>query len=104
MLWIRERKNRCALYNFSRTENDDRQTAHQLGEVSHRTECQCKFSVYSRDQGDSLTKAVMVNTQQPTEKGRERGRETENIELGTEEHTAGGWDALKVVYDNEGQF
>lgn len=37
--------------------------------------------------------------------GNEGGRERESIELDTEERiVVGGWDALKVVYDNEGQF
>lgn len=93
-----------AYYNCSCTVGDDRWTTHQLGEVSRRTECQCKFSVYFRGQGDSLTKAVMVNTQQPAGKEREQGKEAENIELDTEERTVGGWDALKDVYDNEGHF
>lgn len=94
MLWIRNKPK--LMHTLQNDENDDCRTTHQLGEVSRRTECQCKFSVYFRDRGDSLTKAVMVNTQQPTEKGREQGRETWNIELDTEERIAGGWDALKL--------
>lgn len=101
-LWIR--RTAITEADSSHTKDADRRTTHQWGELFRRTERQCRFSVYFRDQGDSLTKAVMVNTQQPTERGSKRGRERESIELDTEERIEGGWDALKVVYDNEGQF
>lgn len=43
-------------------------------------------------------------THSNAQRGSEGGRERESIELDTEERIVGGWDALKVVYDNEGQF
>lgn len=51
--------------------------------------------MYFRDQGDSLTKAIMVNTQQPTESERPR---QEGIQTG------GGSPAQDVCDDEESVY
>lgn len=52
--------------------------------------------MYFRDQGDSLTKAVMVNTQKPAER---RERQTDN-----KEYRVGGGSSVRVIYSDAGQI
>lgn len=93
-LWIRRKAITEA--DSSHTKDADRRTTHQWGELS------LILCVLPRPGWQSHKSCHGEHTATHREQERREGRES--IELDTEERIAGGWDALKVAYDNEGQF
>lgn len=97
MSWVR-RKSITDTDSLHKKDADHR-TTHQWREHSHRTECQCRFSMYFQTRVTVSQKLSWLTHRNPQWEGEGEHR-AENP--GT--YCGGGWSALKVAYDNEEQF